>query len=101
MATTMTVGGLKAFLDESLEDGLQVVYAVKDTLAICDQEGPLAQLILADTDEGTFATIIFIDECSPGMAAYLALTADRVVNVVVDLDTGFTATKAADRKEMM
>jgi len=97
----MTVGALKAFLDESLEDGLKVLSDSLDTLAICDQEGPLAQIILDDTDEGTFATITFIDECSPGMAAYLALTADRVVNVVVDLDAGFTATKVTNKKELM
>ncbi len=101
MTTTMTVGALKAFLEESLEDGFRILSDQDDTLAILDDEGPLAQLILEDTEFGTQATISFIDDCSPGLAAYLALTAEIVVNVFVDLESGFVSTKIVSREELL
>ncbi len=102
MTTTMTVGALKAYLAEALEDGFRILTDTQDTLAILDEEGPLAQIILEETaDFGTQATISFIDDCAPGMAAYLAVTTEQVVDVLVDMESGFTSTKIVDRKELI
>jgi hypothetical protein len=89
-------------LQEELEETLSPQYDVlRDDESLCIRLGddPLVYLQLETTEEGRQEAILnFALDCSPAIAAYLAVIVDSKVFAVIDTEYLFTVTRVDSRE---